>query len=398
MAISLSPRLKSIAPSLTLALDDQVRRLQASGQKIINLTVGQPDFDTPAWISRAAQAAIAEGFTRYTSPAGMIELRRAAAEWLSRKGGASYGAEEVLVSSGSKHALYNALRAIINPGDEVIVPVPYWVSYPDLVRMADGVPIHPVTTLEQGYKLSAGALKAALSPRTRAIILNSPSNPAGAVYARREAESLARVVLDHDLTVISDEIYDQILYDGAEHISMAGVLPGMKERTIVVNGVSKSYAMTGWRIGFAAGPRPVIEAMGRYQGQATGNPCSISQRAALAAITGTGPELDQMRRAYSRRRALVQAALSEIPSIEWRPPSGAFYFFLRVAGALGRRIGEKRLQDVEELVGVLIDRGVAVVPGSGFGSPDAMRLSFAVSDEDLKKGLEIIRLAFLEMA
>lgn len=397
MPIHLAKRLDPIQPSLTLTLDDRVRRLKAAGQDIVNLTVGQPDFDTPSWIGDAARAAIAQGKTRYTSPLGTLELRKAAAAWFQEASGLEYSSDEILVSSGSKHALHNALLALIEPGDEVIIPAPYWVSYPDLVVMAGGLPVHPAGTLETRWKLTPEALEAAITPKTRAIILNSPNNPTGATYLRAEAEALAAILIRADLVVIADEIYDRLVYDGGTAVSFASVLPGMRERTIAINGVSKAYAMTGWRIGFAAGPANVIEGMGRYQAQATSNPCSISQEAALVAITGHGPELSMMRTAYQRRRDAVVAALRAAPGVELVSPEGAFYIFFRVSKAMGRSIGSVRFDTVDAMVAELIERGVALVPGTGFGSPDAIRLSFAASDVELERGTAIIVKFFDEL-
>jgi aspartate aminotransferase len=398
MSLRLSPRVSAVQPSLTLSLDDRVRQLKASGKKIINLTVGQPDFNTPEWIAEAARCAIAAGDTRYTSPIGTLELRKAAAAWFEQKTGLAYTPAEILVSSGSKHALYNALQAILDPGDEVIVPAPYWVSYPDLVRMAGGVPVHPSADLESGWKLRPDALAAAITPRTRAIIINSPGNPSGAVYHRDEALALAEVLIERNVAVIADEIYDRLVYDGVEAVSFAAVHPDMRARTISINGVSKAYAMTGWRIGFAAGPAAIIEGMGRYQAQATSNPCSISQAAALAAVTGDCPELEMMRAAYERRRNLVVAALTGVPGVELVTPEGAFYVFFRVRQALRRSAGGRRFDTVEDMAVELIDRGVAIVPGTGFGAADALRLSFAASDDDLAKGTAIIADFFRELA
>jgi len=397
MPLRLASRLDPIQQSLTLALDDRVRRLKASGQVIINLTVGQPDFDTPVWIGDAARAAITAGKTRYTSPIGTLELRTAAAAWYHRKTGIPYSPDEILVSSGSKHALHNALQALIEPGDEVIVPAPYWPSYPDLVLMAGGVPVHPAGTLESRWKLTPNVLRAALTKKTRAIIINSPSNPSGAIYQPAEAAELASMLARADVTVIADEIYDRLVYDGGTAVSFAAVLPGMRERTIAINGVSKAFAMTGWRIGFAAGPADIIEGMGRYQAQATGNPCSISQEAALAAITGDGTDLEMMRAAYELRRNAVVHALRAVPGVELASPEGAFYIFFRVSQALGRSIGGVRFDTVDAMAAELIERGVALVPGTGFGAPDAMRLSFAASDADLEVGTGIIARFFDEL-
>jgi aspartate aminotransferase len=391
MPLSLAPRLASITPSLTLSVDDRVRTLVAEGRSIVNLTVGQPDFDTPKYIADAGACAIAEGFTRYTSPMGIAELRKAAAAWFAGMSGIDYQAAEIVVCSGSKHALFNALQAVVSPGEEVIVPAPYWVSYPDLVRMAEGEPIHPAATLESGYKITADALRRSITRRTRAVILNSPNNPSGAVFTPEETRALARVILEHDLVLISDEIYNQITYDAATQLPFAAALPGMKERTITINGVSKAYAMTGWRLGFAAGPAEVIEAMGRYQAQATGNPCSISQKAALAAIRDAGPELAMMRDAYARRRKLVMEELETIPLVDYAPPLGAFYFLLRISRTFGRHLGPDKVESAEDLAGLLLERGVALVPGTGFGAPDSLRLSFAASDADLKRGLSVLR-------
>lgn len=398
MSLHLSPRIEAITPSLTLTLDEKVRSLQAQGKKVLNFTIGQPDFNTPEWIGEAARRAIASGATRYTSPIGTLELRQAVTKWFERKTGIPFTVPEVLVCCGSKHAIYNALQAMVNPGDEVVVPAPYWVSYPDLVRMAGGVPIHPRSSLEEGYKLTPARLAAVLTPKTRAIILNSPCNPSGAVYNRAEAAALAELLVTREIAVISDEIYDQIIYDGVTHAPFVAAHPRMRERTITVNGVSKAYAMTGWRIGFAAGPKEIIEGMGRYQGQATSNPCSISQEAALAAITGNGPELEQMRQAYARRRDLVAGGLAGVPGLELRPPDGAFYMLLRVSGVFGRKIDGQPLNSAEEISEALIDRGVAILPGSGFGVPDSLRLSFATAEEDLRHGVEIIRDFFTGLA
>lgn len=397
MSIPVSHRMDAISPSLTLALDDRVRQLQAEGAQLINLTVGQPDFNTPAWINAAAVKAIADGFTRYTSPIGTVELRKAAAAWFNRRGN-DYTADEVLVSSGSKHALFNAFQAILQPGDEVIVPLPSWVSYPDMVRLADGVPVMPTASLADGYKLTPALLEMSITPKTKAIIFNSPNNPTGAVYSRREAEALAEVLLRHRVTTISDEIYDEIVYDDARPVSLATLSPEMRRNTITINGVSKAYAMTGWRIGFAAGPADVIEAMGRYQAQATSNPCSISQKAALAAVTGSGPELEEMRTAFARRRRLIMDALAGVPLIDWKAPDGAFYFLVEVRKAYGRKLDGREVRHGEDLVDALIDRGVAMVPGSGFGAPECIRLSFAASDENLRRGIAIFKEAMEELA
>lgn len=397
MSIPISHRMDAISPSLTLALDDRVRQLQAEGADLINLTVGQPDFNTPAWINAAAVAAIADGFTRYTSPIGTVELRQAAAAWFNRRG-SDYGTAEILVSCGSKHALFNAFQAILQPGDEVIVPLPSWVSYPDMVRLADGVPVMPTAPFEDGYKLTPALLELSITPRTKAIIFNSPNNPTGAVYSRKEAEALAEVLLRHRITTISDEIYDEIVYDDVRSVCMATLSDEMRRNTITINGVSKAYAMTGWRIGFAAGPADVIEAMGRYQAQATSNPCSISQKAALAAITGTGPELAEMRTAFARRRRLIMDALAGTPLVRWQAPGGAFYFLIEVAKTYGRKLDGRTIRHGEDLSDLLIDRGVAMVPGSGFGAPECIRLSFAASDENLRRGMAIFNAAMEEIA
>lgn len=397
MMIPLASRLDAISPSLTLAIDDRVRTLQAQGADLINLTVGQPDFDTPAWIRAAAVAAMDAGFTRYTAPNGILELRRAAAAWFNRRG-TDYGPEEVIVSCGSKHALFNAFQAVLQPGDEVIIPRPSWVSYPDIVKLAGGVPVEPTTDLEQGYRLTPERLELSVTPRTRAIILNSPNNPTGAVYGRKEAEALAEVIVRRNLILVSDEIYDEIAYDGARPVCFAALSPAMRERTLTINGVSKSYAMTGWRIGFAGGPGHVIEAMGRYQAQATSNPCSISQKAALAAITGDGPELGVMRTAFARRRKLLLDMLAGAPLARWAPPEGAFYLLIDVSEAYGRRLDGTKIENAEQMVEALIDRGVALVPGTGFGAAESIRLSFAASDEDILRGARIIREALTEMS
>ncbi len=381
----LSRLARSIVPSPTLAVEECARRLRESGIRVLSLGAGQPDFDTPEPIKEAAIAAIRAGATKYTPVGGTIELRRAIGAKLERDNSVVVSPEDIVVSNGAKHSLFNALAVCIDQGDEVLVPAPYWVSYPEMVRLAGGVPVPVLAREADGFRIDAESLEAAVTPRTRALILNSPSNPTGAVLGRRDLEAIAEVVRRHDLLVITDEIYEKLIYDGVRHISFATVAPDRRDSTIVVNGVSKAYAMTGWRIGYAAAPHAIAQAMVDYQGQATSNPCSISQAAATAALGLDDALLAPMFAEYARRRALVIERLGRLPGVRLAPPAGTFYAFPNFSRLLAAR-GFARADDFAARL--LAEAHVATVPGSGFGIEGHLRLSFATATATLIEALD----------
>jgi len=377
--LSVTDRLKQLSPSPTMAIDAKVKSLIRDGRDVINLTAGEPDFDTPSAIRQAAVAAMEKGETRYTPAGGTQELKRAVSDRLQKDTGLTYQPEEILVSVGAKHSLYNAVMALVSPGDGVLVPVPYWVTYPEQVRLADGI-FEPVNiAAERQGELSAKDLEAAITPKSRGLILNSPSNPSGAVIESGELQAIAEFVIEHDLWVLSDEIYGRLVYEGAEQRSIAS-FRGMRERTIVINGVSKAYAMTGWRIGYAAGPKEVISAMANLQSQSTSNPSSISQAAAVAALTGDQGPVDTMRLNFDQRRRYTLERIDRITGLTAASPKGAFYLWVDLSPWLGKEIAGRRIENGDDLAFVLLEEaGVGVVPGSGFGVDDHFRLSYATS-------------------
>ena len=383
----LSARARGIQPSVTIAIDTRAKALQDAGERVINLSAGEPDFPTPRHVCAAAVAAIEAGFTRYTPAAGIAELRRAIADKHRRDNGVAYAEDEIVVSSGGKHALFNAFMAICDPGDQVIIPAPYWVSYPEMVRLAGGEPVIVETGPETGFKLTPEALRRALGPRSRAVVVNSPNNPTGAVYTREELDALAAVAAEADLWIVTDELYEHLIYEG-QHVSIAALRPEYRQRTILINGVSKAYAMTGWRIGWAAAPRPVAKAMAAIQSQATSAVNSIAQKAAVAALTGPQDDVAAMREEYRRRRDLVVDGLSRLPGIDVERPAGAFYVYPSVRGLLGREIGGRRVDDDVALAEALLEAArIAVVPGTAFGTPGYLRLSYATARSDLEEAL-----------
>ncbi|MCL5064892.1 MAG: pyridoxal phosphate-dependent aminotransferase [Firmicutes bacterium] len=362
-----------------MAIDAKVKSLIREGRDVINLTAGEPDFDTPSAIRQAAVAAMEKGETRYTPAGGTQELKRAVSDRLQKDTGLTYQPEEILVSVGAKHSLYNAVMALVSPGDGVLVPVPYWVTYPEQVRLAEGI-FEPVNiAAERQGELSTKDLEVAITPKSRGLILNSPSNPSGAVIESGELQAIAEFVVDHDLWVLSDEIYGRLVYEGAEQRSIAS-FRGMRERTIVINGVSKAYAMTGWRIGYAAGPKEVIAAMANLQSQSTSNPSSISQAAAVAALTGDQAPVDTMRLNFDQRRRYTLERINRITGLTAATPKGAFYLWVDLSPWLGKEIAGRRIENGDDLAFVLLEEaGVGVVPGSGFGVDDHFRLSYATS-------------------
>ena len=387
----LADRLKTLAPSSTLAVQAKAKELRARGVDVISFGAGEPDFDTPQRIKDAALQAMRRGQTKYTEVGGVPELRAAVCAKLKRDNGLDYEPADILVSVGAKHALFNLVMALINPGDEVLVPSPYWVSYPEQVRMLGGVVVEVPTSETTGFDLDPAALAAAVTPRTKLVVLNSPNNPTGAVFTTAALEAVARLVVERQLWVVSDECYEALTFEG-RHVSIASFGPEIKARTIVVNTCSKAYAMTGWRIGYAAGPRALIRAMTDAQSQVTSNPSSIAQWAAVEALTGAQDEVAKMAGEFDRRRRLVIAGLNALPGIRCVMPRGAFYAFPNVSGLFGRTWrraeGPTVLASSLDVTAFLLEAArVAVVPGRDFGSDAHVRLSYATSDALISEGL-----------
>jgi aspartate aminotransferase len=392
----LASRLDPIKPSITLAVTAKAAKLKADGIDVISFGAGEPDFDTPDHIKQAAQDSLAKNVGKYTDVAGILPLRKAIAAELSAVHKVTLAPEQILVSAGAKHSLFNLFMALIDPGDEVLIPAPYWVSYPDMVMLAGGRPIILETRAEDDFAVTAEAVAAAVTPRTRAIVLNNPSNPTGACYTKAQIEALGKVVVDKNLLVISDDIYRQLVYADAQYHSIAAVGPQVAERTILVDGVSKTYAMTGWRIGYTAGPVPLIKAMAKIQGQSTSNPTHIAQIATLAALTGPQDCVATMRKAFDERRLEMVKLLRAIPGVKCREPKGAFYAFPDISAYVGKKTPEGSILDDDvQLCDWLVEvHKVAVVPGSGFGAPGFVRLSYATSMKNIQEGVARIGKAF----
>lgn len=387
--LKLASRLDPIKPSITLAVTAKAARLKAEGIDVISFGAGEPDFDTPEHIKEAARKGLDRGVSKYTDVAGTLALRKAIAAELSRVHHTQLSPEEILVSSGAKHCLYNIFQALLDPGDEVIIPAPYWVSYPDMVRLAGGHPVIIETSANDDFAVQPDVVAAAVTSRTRAIVLNTPSNPTGAVYSRTQIEGLAKIALERDLLVISDDIYRSLVYGDAQYVSIAALGPELAKRTVLVDGVSKTYAMTGWRIGYTAGPLPLIKAMSKIQGQSTSNPTHIAQVATLAALTGPQDCVETMRVAFDERRLEMLRLLREIPGVTCREPKGAFYCFPDFSAFVGKRTPEGSILDDDvQLCDWLVEVGkVAVVPGSGFGAAGHVRLSYACGMPQIREGL-----------
>jgi len=398
--VKTASRLDAIKPSITLAVTAKAARLKAQGVDVVSFGAGEPDFDTPEHIKAAAREALGKGaVAKYTEVGGIAPLRAAIAAELGRVHNTEIAAENVLVSCGAKHSLYNLFIALLDPGDEVIIPAPYWVSYPDMVMMAGGTPVIVPTSADDDFTMRADALRAHVTPRTRAIVLNTPSNPTGAVYTPAQIAALAEVVVEKNLLVVSDDIYRSLVYAGASYASIAAVGPELAARTILVDGVSKTYAMTGWRIGYAAGPAPIIKAMAKVQGQSTSNPTHLAQIATLAAITGPQEPVETMRQAFDERRKAMVELLRAIPGVACREPKGAFYAFPDLGAFLGRSTPDgKTVGDDVALCDWLVEQArVAVVPGSGFGAAGHVRLSYACSMENIREGVKRLREALLSL-
>ena len=391
--MELSATVNRLAPSATLAMSQKSAELKAQGVDVINLSVGEPDFNTPDHIKEAAHKAIDENFSRYSPVPGYAAIRAAICQKLLRENGLAYDAAQITVSNGAKQAVCNAVMALASEGDEVIIPAPYWVSYPQMVLMADGKPVFVEATIEQDFKITPAQLEAAITPKTRAIILCSPSNPTGSVYNQAELEALAEVLRKHEgVYVISDEIYEHINYVG-QHASIA-TCEGMKERTIVINGVSKAYAMTGWRIGFLAAPIELAKACSKLQGQYTSGPCSVSQMAATAAFAGPQQCVEDMRQAFERRKNLIVKLAKEVPGFEVNDPHGAFYLFPKCSYYFGKTDGQRVIKDSMDFAIYLLEVGhVATVGGAAFGSPECFRMSYATSDDNIIEAMKRIKVA-----
>lgn len=387
----LSDRLNSLSPSATLAMSQKSSELKAQGIDVINLSVGEPDFNTPDHIKEAAKKAIDENYSRYSPVAGYPSLRNAIVEKLKKENGLEYTAAQISCANGAKQSVCNTILALINKGDEVIVPAPYWVSYPEMVKLAEGVPVIIRAGIEQDFKITPAQLEAAITPKTRALILCSPSNPTGSVYSKEELAGLAEVIARHErVIVIADEIYEHINYIG-KHESIAQ-FTDIKDRVVLVNGVSKAYAMTGWRIGFIAAPEWIVKGVNKLQGQYTSGPSSVSQKAAEAAYTGTQAPVEEMRKAFERRRNLIVKLAKEVPGFEVNVPEGAFYLFPKCDSYFGKKDGDRVINNAEDLAMYLLEVGhVACVGGTSFGAPECIRMSYATSDENISEAIRRIK-------
>jgi aspartate aminotransferase len=389
VTLSVSRRVQRVKPSPTLAVTARAARLKAEGKDVIGLGAGEPDFDTPAHVAQAGVDAIRTGFTRYTSVDGVNELKDAVIAKFDQDNGIKYERPQILISSGAKQTIYNLCMAVLDPGDEAIIPAPYWVSYPDMVMLADGLPVMPFAGASQGYKITPRQLAASITPKTRLVLLNSPCNPTGAAYTRAELRALADVLVEHPRIIIgTDDMYEKIYWGSEPFCSLLTVAPELYNRTVTINGVSKAYAMTGWRIGYCGGPKEIVTAMGTIQGQSTSNASSISQKAAIVALTGEQECVAKMNEAFKARHDFIVAGLNALPGVSCLPGAGTFYAFADVTKA----IAAMGCRDDGEFAELLLNEGgVAVVPGGGFGAPGHMRLSFACSMQTLEKALERMR-------
>lgn len=387
--MELSRKALQVSASPTLAIDAKFKAMKAEGIDVIGFGCGEPDFDTPDNIKAAAIKAIEEGQTKYTPASGTLALKQAICDKLKRDNGLDYKPSNIVVSNGAKHSLLNAFNAIINPGDEIIVPAPYWVSYTEMIKMADGVPVIIETKEEDDFKFTAQQLRDAITPKTKALVLNSPSNPTGMLYGEAELREIAEIAVENDIFVVADEIYEKLIYDGKQHVSIASFNEEIKDRTIIINGVSKSYAMTGWRIGFTAANEAVTKAMANMQSHAASNPSSISQAAALEAYNGEQETVEEMRKVFEERRNYMVDRINSIAGVSCRKPEGAFYVMMNIKEVFGREICGKVINSSDDFCEVLLENSlVALVPGSGFGIEGYVRWSYATSMENIVKGLD----------
>lgn len=391
MSITLSRKAQKVSPSITLSIDAKAKQMKADGINVISFGVGEPDFTTPENIRNAAIEAINKGFTTYTPASGLPQLKQAICAKLKEENNLDYKPENIIVSNGAKHSLYNIFQAICDPLDEVIIPVPYWVSYPDMVKMADANPVFVNCTEENEFKIEKEDLLKAITPKTKAIILNSPSNPTGAVYTRAELEEIAQIAIEHNIFVVADEIYEKLTYEGEKHISIASLNEQIKDLTIVVNGMSKGYAMTGWRIGYTASHATIAKAMGNMQSHATSNPNTIAQHASIEGLTGDQSSVEEMRLAFDERRKYMVERINQIKGLSCITPKGAFYVMMNIKQLIGTTIKGVTINGSMDLSELLLEQAnVAVVPGVAFGTDEFIRLSYATSLENIKEGLNRI--------
>jgi aspartate aminotransferase len=387
--MKISARARNLVPSATLAIGAKARQMQADGIDVIGFAQGEPDFDTPAHIKDAAVKACRDGFTKYTATGGINELKDAVAAKLKRDNGLTYTRNQVLISCGGKHSLYNVFQALLDPGDEVIIPAPYWVSFPEQVKLCDAKPVIVHASEAQGFRVSRQIIEPAVTSRTRILVLNSPSNPTGAALSRAELDGIAALAVERGFTIVSDETYEALVYDGFQHVSIASLSEAVYARTIVVNSMSKAYSMTGWRLGYAAGPAEIIKAMDGLQGQMTSNPTSFAQRGAVAALTGSQEPTQMMRAEFAKRRRYIVDRLNAMPTIRCHSPEGAFYVFPNVSALYGRQHGGKAITNSAEFSSFLLDAArIAVVPGVEFGNDQHIRISYATSLDNIVKGMD----------
>ncbi len=386
--MKISSRCEAVTGSITLEIDAKAKAMKAAGLDVVGFGAGEPDFNTPEHICQAAKDALDKGMTRYTPASGMPQLKQAICDKLLRDNGLKYEPNQIVVSNGAKHSLYNSFQTLLEVGDQVIIPGPFWVSYPELVSMAGGEPVIIVGSETNNFKVTACDIKKAITPKTKAIILNSPNNPNGFVFTKEELLEIGQLAIEHDFYIISDEIYEYLVYEDAVHISIASLSEELKERTIVINGMSKAYAMTGWRIGYTATPANVAKAMTNYQSHCTSNPNSIAQYAALCALAGPDDQLKSMVSEFDSRRKLIVELINSIEGLSCRPPKGAFYVMVNISGILGKKLGDVVIDSSMSFTQCLLEEEqVAVVPGIGFGADSFVRLSYATSRENIEKGL-----------
>ncbi len=392
----IASRMSALAPSLTLAISAKAKAMKAAGESVVSFGVGEPDFNTPEHIIGAAKTALDNGHTKYTPSSGLLPLRKAICEKFKKDNGLDYEPSQIVVSNGAKHSIFNACFAVLEEGDEVIIPAPYWLTYPEVVKVCGATPVYIECKKENKFKFSPEDLQAAITPKTKMLIFNSPSNPTGAVYTEEEVRAIAKVCEENEIFVLSDEIYEKLCYNGVKPFSMAAVSEKMKELTITVNGVSKTYAMTGWRVGYLAAPKDIAKAIDSFQSHATSNACSISQYATIEALNSPEEEVESMRKVFDGRRARLLELIGEIDGVSAVEPDGAFYVMLVVDGLYGKSYNGKVIADSVAFADVLLDaEKVATVPGISFGSPDCVRLSYALGDKDIEEGLKRIK-AFVE--
>lgn len=389
----ISHKARTISPSPTLAIDAKAKQMKGEGHDVVGFGAGEPDFDTPDYIKESAISAINHGFTKYTPVDGIEELKQTIVKYLKLNNNITYTTNQISVSNGAKQCLYNALFCLINPGDKVLIPSPYWVSYPEMVKLCGGIPIFVPTTENQDFMLKADTLEEYIDEKTKVLIINSPNNPCGSIYSKQDLEEIAQLVIKHNLFVISDEIYEKLIYDGTETVSIVSLNKDITERALIVNGMSKSFAMTGWRIGFAAGPTELIKAMSSFQGHCTSNPNSIAQKASVEALVNPVKEetIEIMVNEFSKRRDYMVEKINSIKNLSCRKPKGAFYIFMNISKTFSKKCCGEIISDSTSFSKILLDKyKVAVVPGVGFGSDDYVRLSYATSLENIKKGLNRI--------